>query len=164
MREFADMGALAMHLLAAEARQLRYLQDGLKDCAVHIESIAKKEIGHYQAAAGPFAAWADLAESTEFNKASHGYPVDAPLLRTGDMRDEITHNVEGLEAAIGAKDNGAGKILQYHEVGTSKMPARPVLGPAMFRSKDFIMRAIGAAEVSALLGGSRIHPSLGYED
>lgn len=161
--EFKSLGDLALHLATLHAAQVHELQHGLERCAVKIEETAKQEIGHYQTAAGPFPAWAELADSTEQDKASKGYPVDAPLLRTGEMRDSITHEVDGLEAVIGAKDTDAGRLLVYHEFGTNKMPPRPVLGPAAFRNKDFVLKVIGQAAVSGLLGGSRIHQVLGYD-
>ncbi|WP_059284911.1 hypothetical protein [Aquitalea magnusonii] len=79
------------------------------------------------------------------------------------MANEITHEVNGLEAVIGARDTEAGRILVYHEFGTSKMPPRPVLGPAAFRNKDFVLKLIGRAALSGLLGGEQIHPALGYD-
>lgn len=161
--ELKSLGDLALHLASLPAVQVHELQKGLERCAVKIEKTAKDEIGHYQSAAGPFQAWAELADSTEQEKASKGYPVDAPLLRTGAMRDAITHEVDGLEAVIGAKDTDAGRLLVFHEFGTSKMPPRPVMGPAAFRNKDFILKVIGRAAVSGLVGGERIHPSLGYD-
>ena len=76
------------------------------------------------------------------------------------MRDSITHEVHGLEAVIGSTD----PKMVYHEFGTAKMPPRPVMGPAAFRNKDFILKVIGKAAMSGLVGGERIHPSLGYEE
>ncbi|WP_028534221.1 hypothetical protein [Paludibacterium yongneupense] len=161
--EFNDMAALAFHFAKAAAREPVVLENGLEKCAVHIEGLAKDEIGHYQSSVGPFPAWAELADSPEQQKAAHGYPVDAPLLASGEMREAITHEVSGFEAAIGVKDDDAGKKLIYHELGTSKMPAQPVLGPAAFRGKEFIIRTIGHAAVSGMIGGEQIHSSPGYE-
>jgi hypothetical protein len=51
----------------------------------------------------------------------------------------------------------------YHEFGTLKMPARPVLGPAVLRNKEYIRRVLGAATVGGLIGGIGIHKALGYD-
>ncbi|WP_137010153.1 hypothetical protein [Aquitalea aquatilis] len=161
--EFKSLGDLALHLASLPAVQVHELQTGLERCAVKIEKTAKDEIGHYQGAVGPFQSWAELAESTEEEKARLGYPADAPLERTRAMANEIKHEVNGLEAVIGATDTPAGRILVYHEFGTEKMPPRPVLGPAAFRNKEFILRTIGRATVLGLIGGERIHPALGYD-
>lgn len=157
--EFESMGSLALHLLAAEALVLKEMRDGLEDCAVKIEETAKSEIGHYQSAVGPFAAWADLAESTEAQKARKGYPADAPLEASGAMRESITHKTESLETVIGSTD----PKMVFHESGTMKTPARAVMGPAVFRNKEYIRRVLGQATVRGLVGGSRIHASLGYD-
>lgn len=157
--EFNSMGSLALHLLAAEALVLKEMRDGLEACAVKIEATAKTEIGHYQPAAGPFAAWADLADSTEAEKARKGYPADAPLEASGAMRESITHKTETLETVIGSTD----PKMVFHEFGTMKMPARAVMGPAVFRNKEYIRRVLGQAAVRGLVGGAPIHGSLGYD-
>lgn len=87
-----------------------------------------------------------------------GYPADAPLEATGQMRDSISHKTHGLEAVIGSTD----PKMVYHEFGTAKMPARPVMGPAVFRNKEFIRRTIGTAAVEGIVGGRLIHAALGY--
>lgn len=92
--------------------------------------IAREEIGTYQEATGTFPGWAKLADSTEQDKARHGFPPDAPLERTGQMKNSITSEAEGMEAVAGSDDE---KIF-WHENGTPKMPPRPVLGPAAIKA------------------------------
>jgi HK97 gp10 family phage protein len=128
------------------------LHEGLKVVAKGIEKTAKKEIGHYQSAVGEFPAWAQLAESTEREKERLGYNRNEPLLRTGDLRDSIQHEVEGFEAVIGSKS----QVMVYHEFGTVKMPARPVIGPAAYRNKEKIKRILGEAAVIGLTEGNPI--------
>lgn len=159
MGEFNSLGALALHLAAQEAALLASLHNGLEKCGKRLVSTMKAEIGHYQPGAGPFAAWADLAESTEEHKAKMGYPADAPLEATGQMRDEFTHEVHGLECIAGSKD----PKMVWHEFGTPKMPSRAVVGPAALTQKEFIRRTIGKATVAGLIGGQAIHASLGYD-
>ncbi|KMN20302.1 phage protein, HK97 gp10 family [Pseudomonas weihenstephanensis] len=156
--EFKSLGSLALHLAGQEAALLASLHAGLEKCAKRVEQTAKAEIGHYQAGIGPFPAWADLAESTEEHKAKMGYPPDSPLLASGSMRASITHTTSILEAVIGSAD----PKMVYHEFGTPKMPARPVMGPALLTNKEFIRRTLGAATVAGLIGGQAIHASLGY--
>lgn len=156
--EFKSLGSLALHMAAQEVALLASLHAGLEKCAVRVEQTATAEIGHYQSGVGPFPAWADLADSTETQKARMGYPADAPLEASGAMRDSITHTTNMLEAVIGSTD----EKMVYHEFGTPKMPARPVMGPAVFRNKEYIRRVLGIATVTGLIGGSAIHKSLGY--
>jgi HK97 gp10 family phage protein len=159
MRDFTSFAEFAVKLAELQSAEALALHHGLKRVAELVEKTAKSEIGHYNDAAGPFPAWAELAPSTESRKAKMGYPADAPLLATGEMRDSIQHQVGGLEAEIGSNDDK----MVYHEFGTSKMPARPVLGPAAFRNKRKIEQIIGHAAVTGLLEGTGIHPSLGYD-
>ncbi|RVD77001.1 hypothetical protein [Pseudomonas koreensis] len=157
--DFKDLGSLALHMATAEVALLASLEAGLEKCAVKIQKTAEAEIGHYQSGIGPFPSWADLAESTETQKAKMGYPADAPLEATGEMGRSFSHFTHGLEAVIGSTD----KKMVYHEFGTLKMPARPVLGPAVLRNREYIRRVLGAATVGGLIGGIGIHKALGYD-
>lgn len=150
--EFASLGDFAAHLVAMQVAVKAAEHQGLKKAAVLIERTAKAEIGHYQDAAGPFPAWAQLADSTEAQKASKGYSAGAPLLASGQMRDNISHQVRGNEAVIGSPDEKA----VYHEFGTSKMPPRPVFGPAAFSNKKPIQQIIGEAVVLGIIGGKKL--------
>lgn len=159
MREFESLAQLAEHFAATSVSIVVAEQKALKKCAKLIETTAKEEIGEYQPAVGPFPSWAPLAEATEADKARRGYPLDAPLLREGDLRDSIEHEVEGLEAVIGSKSD----IAAYQEFGTDKIPPRPFIGPAAFRNKQKIQRILGEGIVEGLAGGSVIHRALGYD-
>lgn len=157
--EFGNMGDIALHFAQLQVSALAEIQGGLKRAAVVIEKEAKGSIGEYQEAIGPFPAWEPLADSTEAEKAAHGYPVEAPLLRTGEMRDNISHEVDGLEAAIGSTDDK----MVYHEFGTAAIPPRPVLGPAALRKMDTVQKLLGVGLMTGLVGGERIHEALGYD-
>ncbi|MHA3052531.1 phage virion morphogenesis protein [Acinetobacter sp. ANC 4640] len=140
---------MAVHFAALELAQIKSLEHGLKVCAERIEQTAKEEIGHYQNAIGPYPAWSPLAESTEEQKAKKGYPANSPLLASGEMQKSIKHEVSGLEAIVGATD----KKMVYHEFGTVRIPPRPVIGPAAYRNKEFILKTIGEAAVTGIVGG-----------
>jgi len=131
---------------------------GLKQVAVAIETTAKEEIGHYQAAAGPFAAWEPLADSTVADRVSKGFTPDDPLLRTGELQDSIVHEVGDWEATVGSTD----PVMIFHEFGTSKMPPRPVIGPALFHNAEHVQKLIGDAAVSVFVGGDRLKKSDDY--
>jgi hypothetical protein len=152
MKKFNSFGAFANHLrhLATEMPVVTAFIAEL--IGQHVEKRAKDSIGHYQTAAGEYSAWAPLKPATEARKAVMGYPANAPLLASGAMRDSISHVVArrmlGATVTVGSPD----QLLVYHEFGTRKMPPRPVLGPAMFRSKAEI-ELIGAATLFAFLAG-----------
>ena len=160
MIEFPSLAGLASHLMSRTVSELSGTRRGLKRAAEAIERNAKDEIGFYQDAVGPFPAWAQLAESTEASKAAKGYPADAPLLATGEMQGSIQHEIGDWEAIIGSTDP---KMI-FHEFGTSRMPARPVMGPALYHNLELVQRLIGAAAAEGMYdGGKEIHPALGYD-
>jgi len=158
--DFDDMGDLSAHFALAAINMEIALQAGMKKAALLVENTAKKELGSYQRSNnGPFAPWAELKPSTKEQRVKLGFTENDPGLRTGEMRDSIEHQVEGLEALIGSNDDH----LVYFELGTSKQAPRSVLGVAMFRNKEKIRRIIGEAAVVGMVGGSRINPQLGYD-
>lgn len=158
--DFKDLSSLALFVAGIHKHEEEALQKALEKCAARIEKTAKAEIGHYQPAVGRFPGWAALADSTEADKARKGFQPDAPLERTGQFRDSITHEIHGLEAIIGSKDERA----PWFEFGTPKMPPRQVFGPALERNRGFINKIIGKYAVSAFSGGDRVHPDLGYDE
>lgn len=160
MKDLSGFLGAALQFAALDIAIRKGMEDGLEEVAKRIEQTAKDEIGHYQPAIGGFSEWAQLAESTEADKARKGFEPNAPLERTGQFRDSWEHKTEGLEAVIGSKDERA----PFFEFGTSKMPPRPVLGPAVAINGNFIKKIIGRATVNGFVGGAAIHHSLGYDD
>ena len=150
MREFTHIGEMVAHLAEIAAAETLTLHKGLKTCATAIEKTAKAEIGVYQREVGNFAGWVSLAESTQTDRAAKGFTPDDPLLRTGALRDSITHQIDELDAVIGSDSD----IMVYQELGTDRIPPRAVLGPAAIRNKDLIMKTLGHAVAEGLLYGS----------
>lgn len=129
---------------------------GLERASRIVEDEAKREIGTYQDQAGPFGAWAELADATKADRVAKGFTENDPLLRTGDMRDTISHVVGRHEAAIGSDS----EIAVYQELGTSRIPARSFLGGAAFRKAEEVATTLGHAAVLGLVGrGDRIEIS-----
>ena len=126
----------------------------LERAARVVEKEAKAEIGDYQGAAGPFAAWAPLAERTVADRVAKGFTPDDPLLRTGHLRDSIGHSVEmspGItsgHAVVGSKED----IAVWQELGTSRIPARSFLGGAAVRKTHEVVKIIGGGLVQGLVG------------
>lgn len=150
-----DMSLLQFigHLATFDVRLHEYTHKGLERAAVEVEHEAKRLIGHDEnPAAGPFAAWQPLADSTIEEKDKLGYfgviSANDSLLRTGGMRASIEHKVEVPEAAIGSNDNKA----VWQELGTDRIPARSFLGAGAFRKEDEIHEHLGAAVTAALVG------------
>lgn len=154
LTDFSLFTAAALPVLT-----LAEMRRGLERCAVMVEQTAKREIGTYQDAVGPFSAWPSLAESTQDERARLGYTQDDPLLRTGDMRDTIEHETEQFRAVIGSKDD----IAAYQEFGTDRIPPRPFMGPAVIHNQKRILQVLGLAVARGVSGGQIAAPSLGYD-
>ena len=143
--------ALTAELIIAEEEARLH---ALTEAAKIIQAEAKDEIGNYQDAAGPFAAWPELADATQERRTAMGFPANEPLLMTGDLRDSIEYTVEGHEADIGSNDEKA----KYQELGTDTIPPRSFLGGSGFRKADEVAELIGSGAVRALIGGGRNIP------
>lgn len=159
-RHFGSLGEMALFLAARPAEIALELHHGLEQIGERVEATARAEFGHYQDEAGPFPGWPELADATKDDRVSKGFPENEPLLRTGETRDSMSHHVDNaaLDVVIGSTD----EKMPWFEFGTSRMPARPVVGPAAFRNKLFIQRKVGEAVVVGLVGGELIHEALGY--
>lgn len=154
MKEFQSFGTFARHLgrlaLLGEEVSHRITERGAKI----IQKDAKKRMGIYQAATGPFNTWASLADSTMAARELAGYPPDEPLLVTGELRESIEISQHGNEAVIGSSSD----IALYQELGTEKggqqgIPPRPFLGPAAFEAKLPISE-IAAKTIIAWVAGN----------
>lgn len=150
MHSFTSLGQMAAHLLLTEVKTVIALEHGLEKVAAHIEKEAKAKIGEYQGANGMHDAWPELADSTKEDRLRKGFTENDPLLRTGGLRDSISHETKLLEAQIGSTSD----IAVYQELGTSKIPPRPFLGAAAFEAKDKIVAILGAATVAGIVGGN----------
>jgi HK97 gp10 family phage protein len=71
---------------------------------------------------------------------------DAPWLHTGELRDSIGHQADGLEAAVGSTSD----VALYQELGTARLPPRPFLAPAAAENGEAIAQAAGQAVFDAL--------------
>ncbi len=73
-------------------------------------------------------------------------PGEAPLLRSGALRDSVSHAVEGSRAVVGSID----PVATYQEQGTSRLPPRPFLAPTAAAMGEDLAREVGAAIVEGL--------------
>jgi hypothetical protein len=112
-----------------------------------IKAEAKHEIGRYQGRAGPFAAWAPLAEATVADRTKKGFTPNDPLHRTGSLRQSIEHKVVGNTAHIGSDDVRA-RLL---EMGDNRVPPRSYLGGAAVRKGEEAALAVAAVVLAPLV-------------
>lgn len=146
MKTFHSFAAFATHLqvLAIETRVVKH--EVLEAAAEEVQETAKGMIGFYHD--DPH--WEALSPEYEAAKVAAGYEPDAPLLRTGAMRDSITYVVttDGNSAVVGTDD----QKMVWHELGTDKMPPRPVMGPAGVHSAPRIA-LIASKMITSWLSG-----------
>lgn len=158
--EFNSFGALGAHFarlaLAGDAVSHHIAEQGARI----IEKDAKERIGSYQDAAGPFAAWANLAPSTVDDRIRKGFTPDDPLERTGGLRKSYGHKTQGAVAVVGS----ASPIALYMEQGTSKMPPRAVVGPAAVASSGAIGRVAATTLIAWISGAGWVKPRIGLQD
>ena len=136
----SEMAAIFASAAALEAKGEKA---GLEKAATIVEKAAKEAIGTYSFG------WVQLAESTQADRARKGFAPNDPLLRTGKTRASYEHQVQGRSAFVGSNSD----IAMWDELGTSRMPPRPVLVPALLRNKEKVARAVGATLVSTMFGG-----------
>lgn len=136
-----NLEQFAREMSSASATIATGLEAGFRIIVKEIEETAKEEIGVYQPAYGPFDDWAPLAESTKHDRIRQGYSEDEPLLRSGKLRDSIQSEVMGLAAIVGTKS----EIGLWQEVGTERIPPRPIIGPAYVRRIGPLIEAIEQA-------------------
>jgi phage gpG-like protein len=79
---------------------------------------------------------------------------NTPLLETGEMRDSIEWNAQENEGHVGSNNDKA----VWHELGTSKIPARSFLMGAAVRMEPQI-HAMAARAVMAVMRGESLHGS-----
>lgn len=139
MGSFGSLAAFAAHLTALTVRIDQARQDALEEAAQVVETEARSYPGDYQAG------WPALKPETVARKAAG----DSPLLETGKMRDSYGHQIiSDREAVVGSNDENALR----HELGTSKMPPRPVLTTAAVAKEDEVRQILGRRTVAALIG------------
>jgi hypothetical protein len=147
MKEFKSFAAFATHLqlLAIEGKVVKR---GIVEAgAQEVQDTARGMIGFYH----EDPKWPELSPEYEAAKVRAGFEPDAPLLRTGEMRDSINHiiSTDGNSATIGSDD----QKLVWHELGTDRMPPRPVMGPAGVHSAPRVVH-MAAASAAAWVAGT----------
>jgi len=146
MKTFNSFASFATHLqvLAIETKLVKHAV--LEAAAEEVQDTAKGMIGFYHD--DPH--WEALSPEYEAAKVRAGFEPDAPLLRTGEMRESIRYVVatDGSMAVVGSDD----QKMVWHELGTDKMPPRPVMGPAGIHGAPRVAH-IASSMVTSWLSG-----------
>lgn len=162
MKEF-DLAGFASHLAKLPLAVAHAQHEAMEHAARKVQAEAKSLIGNYQPDAGPFVAWAELADATKGDRLRRGFSENDPLLRTGHLRDSIEYQVSlgfevgQVEAEVGSNSD----IAVYQELGTSgggwggPIPPRSFLGIAAVHKSGEVVKICGGFVVSALSGQGR---------
>jgi hypothetical protein len=159
MKTFKSPGEFAKFLHKVALKEHSFLKHGLEESAKLVQDTAKSEFGIYQDEVGNFPAWAELTDATKLDRVRQGYTENEPLLRSGELRDSITYQIQDFIKLLTALIGSPSDIMVYQELGTVHIPPRPVLGPAGFRNKEKIIAIIAAAALAGLLGADRVEQS-----
>lgn len=139
MKEFRSMGAFAEHLARLGAIGGEVTHHIADKSGEEIQKTAQGMIGEYQHAVGPYPAWAELADSTQAERARLGYSENDPGYRSGKMQRSIERKTINAETVVGSDDQD----LVYFEMGTARQPPRSVLGGAAIHSAERIRKLAG---------------------
>ena len=141
MKEFTDLSAFAKELNKISRSSQLAISKSVEQVGAIVEKKAKEIIGEYQDSIGDFPEWQELTDSTKQDRLRQGFTENDPLLRSGKLRDSMSHVCEGMTVTIGTSLQEA----EWLENGTEKMPPRPFIGPAALRSDKDISKAISKA-------------------
>lgn len=149
MKNFDSLGALAVEIGSRIAAEAAAEHRALERATVLVQRTAIGRLGEYQGPAGPFAGWAPLAASTVTEKERLGFAApDNPELRTGRMGGTIERQVEWPEGHVGSND----QVLEWQELGTSRMPPRSIIGGAAAEKAEEIAAIVGEEVFLSLVG------------
>lgn len=118
----------------------------LETVAKMIEAEAKRAIGTY------LFDWPQLSEATQADRERKGFAPNEPLLRTGEMRDSISHQI--IEPGKLAEVGSTSDVALYQEMGTSTIPPRPFLLPSVLYLEGPIKKVVSEIIGSAIAGAS----------
>ena len=154
MRDFPSLSEWAAHLERVVERHEATAARVLTVSAKAVVLRSKEKIGHYQPQEGIVPAWSPLAESTLAEKRRLGFTgrrsADDPLLRTGELMESYgfglalwsaSSTLQGWQAHIGSPLD----VALWQELGTAKMPPRPVISGATAEEASLFAAAVGAA-------------------
>lgn len=132
-------------LEGSAARVEPLTQVALKAVGVHAVSLATEYIGH------ELTEWAPLSPGYVAAKRRQGFTGRVsgtdPWLRTGETRDSIADQVQGHQVVVGSPLDKA----LWMEVGTSRMPPRPLFALAMNNATEYAGDVFYDAAVALLV-------------
>jgi NADPH:quinone reductase-like Zn-dependent oxidoreductase len=158
VKSYKSFGALARAFERAVVELRPAYATAMEASALVVEATAVAEFGHYQREdMGPFSPWEELKDAT---KQAHiqaivdgeGAPdagPNTPELVKGGLRSSIKHDSSERGFHVGSDS----MVMVWQELGTTRgVPARPLLGTAMFRETEVVLSLIAQAVRDTLTG------------
>jgi hypothetical protein len=150
MRQFSSLDVFAAFL---RTEMTSAIGDAFMKAQAHkagraIVEEAKSAIGTYRYG------WPRLKEATVARKGGR----DTPLLETGKYRASISYSVEEIRNGYQTVVGSTSPLAPYFELGTSRMPPRPVLTGAVVRVAPNFAKGFGSSAVQALTGRAGLQP------
>ena len=141
LRQFAaDMRRVRDQMPEAKAAALRSAAESVRDEA---KALIGTELADWPALAG-----STIAEKRRLGFAGKVSDTD-PLLRTGELRATIqVGEITPQHAVVGTDD----PIAAYQEFGTERIPPRPFIGAAVFRTEAVARHKMAMVLVETLKG------------
>ncbi len=99
--------------------------------------------------------WDPLKESTLADKERQGYETPAPLKRTGELQDSLKGEAESVPGGVRGIVSSDNETALFHEIGTSREPPRPFLGPALMLTEPILATALNELAVRLVTPGAR---------
>lgn len=153
MRKFNSPAAFAAYLQRAAVKMPPAVEAALAKEGRQLAKEAQALLGHYQREdTGPFPGWAELADSTQADRARHGYTPNDPLLRDGTLRDSIDSAVVRQPLHYRLYVGSDSKLAVYQEQGTRHIPPRPFLSLTLWRGRERAGKAAMTAAMHTLAG------------
>ena len=113
---------MAAHLLTMEA-DVRLAQEvAIERACRMVEKAAKRAIGKYL----PGYNWEQLAQATQKERVRLGFTRNKPLLRTGDLKDSISHYTEREGNEVVGYVGSPLTVALYQEMGHGAHSAEAV--------------------------------------
>jgi len=138
MKTFKSFKEYEDHIKKLIATEAVYKKAALHTAGSYLKGAGKRKFGVYQKDNGLYEEWTELKSSTQSQREKAGFSPNDPLHRSGKLMDSLEYVVKGDSVINGSRD----PIMAYQELGTIHIPPRPVLGAAMFESRDKIKKII----------------------
>lgn len=142
------LGEAASRLMQASGLTSLVIHESVERGCEIIEEEARRVIGTYDYG------WPQLKPATQAQRVRLGFPANEPLLRTGELRDSISHAVEGDVGYVFSTS----RIAVYQELGTAHIPPRSFLRGAANAKAVEVAQALQMNAVQAFISALRNQP------